>query len=91
LDNLETPRIPERLLEGELLEEQSTPADEDKCVGRSQTRLLGFVLDSSDEARHVGLGFGGREDGNEAQFHSLSRLCVDVERVCIEEEIEKVG
>jgi hypothetical protein len=72
LDNLEAPDIPERLLKGELLEEQSAPADQDEGVGRSQTGLLGLILDSSDEARNMRLSVGCREDGNEAQFYSLS-------------------
>jgi hypothetical protein len=72
LDDLETPGIPERLLKGELLEEQSAPADQDEGVGGSQTGLLGLILNSSDEARNMGLGVGSREDGDEAQFYSLS-------------------
>ena len=91
LDNLEAPRIPKRFLKSELLEEQSAPADQDEGVGRSQTGLLGLILNSGDEARDMRLGVGCREDGDKAQFHSLSRLGVDVERVCVEEEIENIG
>jgi len=91
LNDLEAPCIPERLLKSELLKEQSAPADQDEGVGRSQTGLLGLILDSGNEARDVRLSVGCREDGDQAQFHGLSRLGVDVERVCVEEEIEKVG
>ena len=73
------------------MQEQSAPADQDEGVGRSQTGLLGLILNSGDEARDMRLGTGCGEDGDKTQFHSLSRLGVDVERVCVEEEIENVG
>lgn len=72
LNDLETPSVPERLLKGELLEEKSTPADQDEGVGRGQTGLLGLVLNSSDEGRNMRLSVGSREDGDKARFHSLS-------------------
>ena len=72
LDDLEAPGVPERLLKGELLEEQSRPANQDEGVGRGQTGLLGLILNSSDEGRNLRLSVRSREDGDKARFHSLS-------------------
>jgi hypothetical protein len=72
MDDLEAPRIPEGSLEGELLEEEGAPADQDKGVCRSKAALLCFCFDGGDEGRHMGFGVGGREDGDKALFSSLS-------------------
>lgn len=85
--SLDSPSIPQRSVLSILLEQKAAPPYQHKGVRRGYARLPCLFLNISNELWNMRFGAGSAKNAEQALLGSLPGLGIDVERVCVEDDV----